>query len=184
MNFSRFDLTGKVAIMLGASRGIGRVIALGLATAGADMVVASRTVHELESLAGEIRTLGRRALVQKVDAVKSSDIQAMADATLTEFGHVDILVNNAGINVNKTCLEMSEEEWDLVLATNLKSYFLASKIVGRLLVEQQRGKVINMSSTFGLVGFERSSAYAASKGGRLSTHQSASHRVGAFQCQC
>lgn len=165
MNFSGFDLTGKVGIMLGASRGIGRVIALGLAAAGADMVIASRTVPELESLAGEIRSLGRRALVQKVDAVRSSDIQAMADATLSEFGHVDILVNNAGININKTCLEMTEEEWDLVLATNLKSYFLASKIVGRLLVQQKRGKVINMSSTFGLVGFERRSAYAASKGG-------------------
>lgn len=165
MNFSGFDLTGKVGIMLGASRGIGRVTALGLAAAGADMVVASRTVPELESLAGEIRSLGRRALVQKVDAVRSSDIQAMADATLSEFGHVDILVNNAGININKTCLEMTEEEWDLVLATNLKSYFLASKIVGRLLVEQKRGKVINMSSTFGLVGFEKRSAYAASKGG-------------------
>lgn len=151
--------------MLGASRGIGRVIALGLATAGADMVVASRTVPELESLAGEIRSLGRRALAQKVDAAKSSDIQAMADATLSEFGHVDILVNNAGININKTCLEMTEEEWDLVLTTNLKSYFLASKIVGRLLVEQKKGKVINMSSTFGLVGFEKRSAYAASKGG-------------------
>jgi len=110
MNFSGFNLTGKVGIMLGASRGIGRVIALGLANAGADMVIASRTVQELESLAGEIRSLGRRALVQKVDAVKSSDIQAMADAALREFGHVDILVNNAGINVNKTCLEMSEEE--------------------------------------------------------------------------
>jgi NAD(P)-dependent dehydrogenase (short-subunit alcohol dehydrogenase family) len=165
MNFSGFDLTGKVGIMLGASRGIGRVIALGLATAGADMVIASRTVPELESLAGEIRSLGRRALVQKVDAVNSSDIQAMADATLSEFGHVDILVNNAGININKTCLEMTEEEWDLVLTTNLKSYFLASKIVGRLLVEQKKGKVINMSSTFGLVGFEKRSAYAASKGG-------------------
>ena len=165
MNFSGFDLTGRVGIMLGASRGIGRVIALGLATAGADMVVASRTVPELESLAGEIRSLGRRALAQKVDAAKSSDIQAMADATLSEFGHVDILVNNAGININKTCLEMTEEEWDLVLTTNLKSYFLASKIVGRLLVEQKKGKVINMSSTFGLVGFEKRSAYAASKGG-------------------
>ncbi len=165
MNFSGFDLTGKVGIMLGASRGIGRVIALGLATAGADMVVASRTVPELESLAGEIRSLGRRALVQKVDAVRSSDIQAVADATVSEFGHVDILVNNAGININKTCLEMTEEEWDLVLTTNLKSYFLASKIVGRLLVEQKKGKVINMSSTFGLVGFEKRSAYAASKGG-------------------
>ena len=165
MNFSGFDLTGKVGIMLGASRGIGRVIALGLAAAGADMVIASRTVPELESLAGEIRSLGRRALVQKVDAVRSSDIQAMADATLSEFGHVDILVNNAGININKTCLEMTEEEWDLVLTTNLKSYFLASKIVGRLLVEQKKGKVINMSSTFGLVGFEKRSAYAASKGG-------------------
>lgn len=165
MNSSGFDLTGKVGIMLGASRGIGRVIALGLATAGADMVVASRTVPELESLAGEIRSLGRRALVQKVDAVRSSDIQAVADATVSEFGHVDILVNNAGININKTCLEMTEEEWDLVLTTNLKSYFLASKIVGRLLVEQKKGKVINMSSTFGLVGFEKRSAYAASKGG-------------------
>jgi NAD(P)-dependent dehydrogenase (short-subunit alcohol dehydrogenase family) len=165
MEFPSRDLKGKVAVVLGASRNIGRVLSLGLANAGADVVVSSRGVGDLETLAQEIRGMGRKALVQPVDVTKSSDILKMADAAIAEFGRVDILVNNAGININKSALEMTEEEWDLVLDTNLKSYFLASQAVGRHMVKQRRGKIINISSTFGLVGFENRAGYASSKGG-------------------
>ena len=89
----------------------------------------------------------------------------MTEAAMAAFGRIDILVNNAGININKFCLDMTEEEWDLVMDTNLKSYFLASQAVGRIMVEQKKGKIVNISSTFGLVGFEKRSAYASSKGG-------------------
>jgi len=154
MEFPSLDLKGKVAIVVGASRNIGRMLALGLANAGADVVVSSRTVSDLESVAEEIRTIGRKSLVQPVDVTKSSDLKLMADAAMAEFGRIDILVNNAGININKLALDMTEEDWDLVLDTNLKSYFLASQAVGRIMVEQRKGKIINISSTFGLVGFE------------------------------
>ena len=165
MEFPSQDVKGKVAIVLGASRNIGRTLALGLAHAGADVVVASRSMSDLESVATEIRAMGRRALVQRVDVTKAKDIQAMADASVAAFGRIDILVNNAGININKLALEMTEEEWDLVLDTNLKSYFLASQAVGRIMVKRGKGKIINISSTFGLVGFEKRSAYSSSKGG-------------------
>jgi NAD(P)-dependent dehydrogenase (short-subunit alcohol dehydrogenase family) len=165
MEFPSRDLKGKVAVVLGASRNIGRTLSLGLADAGADVVAASRSVGDLETLAQEIRGMGRKALVLPVDVTKSSDIRKMADAAIAEFGRVDILVNNAGININKSALEMTEQEWDLVLDTNLKSYFLASQAVGHHMVKQRRGKIINISSTFGLVGFENRAGYASSKGG-------------------
>lgn len=165
MEFPSMSVEGKIAVVMGASRNIGRAITLGLANAGADVVVASRTVSDLEAVAEEVRAMGRKALVQQVDVTKAADIKAMADNAVAEFGRVDILVNNAGININKSCLDMTEEDWDLVLDTNLKSYFLASQAVGRYMVEQRYGKIICLSSTFGLVGFEKRSAYAASKGG-------------------
>ncbi len=165
MEFPCQDVKGKVAVVLGASRNIGRALALGLANAGADVVCASRSANDLESVAAEIRAMGRKALVQPVDVTKAAEIRAMADKAIAAFGRIDILVNNAGININKAALDMTEGDWDLVLDTNLKSYFLASQAVGRFMVKQGKGKIINISSTFGLVGFENRSAYAASKGG-------------------
>jgi 2-deoxy-D-gluconate 3-dehydrogenase len=165
MEFPSFDLTGKVAIVTGASRGIGRTLALGLGNAGADVVVASRTIAELESLAEELRAMGRRALIQPADVSKVSDIQELSDATMSEFGHIDILVNNAGTHVDEAALDVTEEHWDLVIDTNLKGVFFCSQIIGRVMVEQRKGKIINVSSTFGLVGFKNRAAYSSSKGG-------------------
>ena len=165
MEFPRQDVKGKVAIVLGASRNIGRTLAVGLAHAGADVIAASRSISDLESVAAEIRAIGRKALVQPVDVTKAKDIQRMVDASMATFGRIDILVNNAGININKSALDMTEEDWDLVLDTNLKSYFLASQAVGRHMVQLLKGKIVNISSTFGLVGFEKRAAYASSKGG-------------------
>ena len=104
MEFPSQDVKGKVAIVLGASRNIGRTLALGLAHAGADVVEASRSMSDLESVATEIRAMGRRALVQRVDVTKAREIQAMADASVAAFGRIDILVNNTGININKLAL--------------------------------------------------------------------------------
>lgn len=165
MEFPSFDLTGKVAIVTGASRGIGRTLALGLGNAGADVVVASRTIAELESLAEELRAMGLRTLIQPVDVSKVSDIQKLSDATMSEFGHIDILVNNAGTHIDEAALDVTEEHWDLVIDTNLKGVFFCSQIIGRVMVEQRKGKIINVSSTFGLVGFKNRAAYSSSKGG-------------------
>lgn len=165
MEFPSLNVKGKVAVVAGASRGIGRTLALGLADAGADLVVLSRTVSELESLAEEIRAMGRKALVCRADLTRIRDIQTAADAAVAQFGRVDILVNNAGININKSALETTEADWDLAMATNLKSYFFASQIFGRIMIGQKKGKIVHVNSTFGLVGFANRSAYCASKGG-------------------
>ena len=165
MEFPSFDLTGKVAIVTGAGRGIGRTLALGLGNAGADVVVASRTIAELGSLAEELRAMGRRTLIQPVDVSNVSDIQKLSDATMSEFGHIDILVNNAGTHIDEAALDVTEEHWDLVIDTNLKGVFFCSQIIGRVMVEQRKGKIISVSSTFGLVGFKNRAAYSSSKGG-------------------
>jgi NAD(P)-dependent dehydrogenase (short-subunit alcohol dehydrogenase family) len=165
MKFPSLDVKGKTAVVAGASRNIGRTLALGLASAGADLVVCSRTVSDLESLAGEIRAMGRKAIVQRMDVTRLGDIRAMAEAAIGDYGRIDILVNNAGVNINKSALETTEEEWDRAMVTNLKSYFFCSQIIGRYMVERRKGKIININSTFGLVGFHNRSAYCASKGG-------------------
>jgi NAD(P)-dependent dehydrogenase (short-subunit alcohol dehydrogenase family) len=165
MAFPSFDLTDKVAILVGAGRGIGRTLALGLANAGADVVVCSRTKIELESLAGEIRSMGRKSLVQATDVTVLKDIEILAEAAKKEFGKIDILVNNSGTNFHEPALSVTEEHWDKVLDTNLKGLFFCSQIIGRIMVEQGRGKIVNIGSTFGLVGNESRVAYCASKGG-------------------
>jgi NAD(P)-dependent dehydrogenase (short-subunit alcohol dehydrogenase family) len=165
MGFPSFRLTDRIAVVVGAGRGIGRTLALGLADAGAHVVVSSRTLGELESLADEIGAMGRRALVLTADVTKIGDMQALADATLAEYGRVDIVVNNAGMNINEPVLDVTEEHWDRILDTNLKGLFFCCQVFGGVMVEQRQGKIVNVGSTFGLVGYEQRSAYAASKGG-------------------
>ncbi len=165
MNFPSFSLAGKNAVMVGAGRGIGYTLALGLAQAGADVVVASRTVTELEELAGKIRDMGRRCVAHPVDVQKLDSIEKLQKTAEMELGPIDILVNNAGNNVNQPALEVTEESWDLILDTNLKGLFFCSQAFGRQMLKQGRGKIINISSTFGLVGFEKRASYASSKGG-------------------
>lgn len=165
MQFPKFDLAGKVAVVVGAGRGIGRILALGLADAGADLVVCSRTTSELESLAEEIRSMGRKALVRPIDITVLSEIETLAEATKSALGKIDILVNNSGTNVHEPALEVTEEHWDRIINTNLKGLFFCCQIIGRIMVEQRRGKIVNIGSTFGLVGNENRSVYCASKGG-------------------
>ncbi len=138
IEFPSLNEKGKVAVVAGASHGIGRTLALGLADAGADLVMASRTESDLKSLADETRVLGRKAIVQGVDLIRADDIRAAADAAANEFGRIAILVNNAGININKSALETTEENRDLAMAANLKSYFFTSQIFGRMMID--RGK--------------------------------------------
>lgn len=128
MRFPSFDLTGKVGIVTGAGHGIGRTLGLGLANAGADVVVCSRTVDELGSLAEEVRAMGRRAIVQPADVTKLSDIERLADCTVAEFGKVDILINNAGMNINESALDVTEDHWDRIMDINLKGVFFCSQI--------------------------------------------------------
>jgi 2-deoxy-D-gluconate 3-dehydrogenase len=164
MNRSDFDLDGKVAIVTGAGRGMGYQIALALARYGSDLVICSRTESELESAAVEIERSGRRVLIQKMDIQNISDIDAMVRAAEDTFGRIDILINNAGINIPQPAEDVTEESWDAVMNTNVKGLFFCAQAVGRVMIRQKKGKIINISSQAGEVGIPQRAAYCSSKG--------------------
>jgi len=160
-----FDLTGQTALVTGASKGLGRAMAAGLAKAGADLALCGRDLAGLEAAKAEVAAHGVRAEVFRMDVRDRAAIREAVAAVVSVFGGIDILVNNAGVNVRKPALDLSEEEWDFVLDTNLKGYFLVAQAVAPHMIARGRGKVINMSSIFGAVGMTNQLAYAASKGG-------------------
>jgi len=163
--FSEFDLTGKVAIVTGAGRGIGYHIALALAKYGADLVVCSRTLSELEKVGEEIQEIGRKVLIQKMDVTRIPAIHSMVEASVKLFGHIDILINNAGINIPQKAEDVTEEAWDKIMGTNLKALFFCAQAVGKVMIKQKKGKIINISSQAGCVGLPLRAAYCSSKGG-------------------
>ena len=162
---NEFDLSGKIALVTGAGRGIGFHTALALAKYGADVIVSSRTVSELETVAGAIEDMDRRAMIQSADITDVNQIRSMVDAAIETFGRIDILVNNAGINRPQPAVDVTEENWDLIMDTNLKGLFFCAQAVGRVMIEQKYGKIINISSDAGSVGLLKRTAYCASKGG-------------------
>lgn len=165
MDFPDFSLTDKIAIVTGASRGIGRYLALGLAKYGADVIVTGRTVSQLEETASEVRRLGRRSLVVPMDLTRPAEISAGVEKARETFGRIDILVNNAGINIPKPALEITEQDWRQVLECNLTGLFFCCQAVGRIMVGQREGKIINISSQSGSVAIQLRAAYCASKAG-------------------
>lgn len=168
MSMPSLSLAGKVAIVTGSSRGIGKGIARIFAGAGAEVVVCSRNLDgKLESAADEIRKLGKRSLAVKADVTRQADIDNLVKKTMDEFGAIDILVNNAGTAVRTPVFEHSEEDWDRVVDTNLKSYFLCSRAVGKIMVQQKWGNIINISSMRGIVAAPGRISYTVSKAGVL-----------------
>lgn len=167
MKKSMFDLTGKVAIVTGATKGLGHGMAVALAEAGANIVVVSRTPQDCENVAKEIAGLGVQTLAQPCDVTKKSSMDELVAKTIERFGKIDILVNNAGTAVTKPALELSEDDWDKVVDTNLKSTFLLSQAVGKQMSTQNHGKIVNIASMFGLIGDKNVLPYLASKGGVL-----------------
>lgn len=165
MSLDLFDLRGKVALVTGASKGLGRAMAMGLAKAGAELALCARDARGLSEAREEARGLGVRAEVFPMDVTREESVRGAVETAVDALGKIDILVNNAGVNVRKPTLELSGEEWDRVLDTNLKGYFLVAQAVGRHMVAQRCGKVINISSIFGAVGMSNQLAYASSKGG-------------------
>lgn len=159
-----FRLDGKVALVTGASRGLGRAMALGLAGAGADVALAARERGTLQPVAGEIeRELGRQALPVPLDVADLEAIPAAVDAVLARFGRIDILINNAGMNIRKPTLDYTPEEWDTVLDTNLKGTFFLTQQVGRLMIAEGGGKILNVGSMTAFLGVPTVPAYTASK---------------------
>lgn len=159
-----FDLTGRVAVVTGAGRGLGRTMALALAAAGADVAVSSRTAADLQSLVTEIAGLGRRAVALPADVTVEEQAEALIAGAVAALGQVDILVNNAGVNIRKPALELSLAEFEAVQTTNVGGYFLCARAAGRHMVARGSGKVVNISSIMGRVALPGQTAYASSKG--------------------
>jgi 2-deoxy-D-gluconate 3-dehydrogenase len=165
VNLERFDLTGKVAIVTGGNGGLGLGMALGLAEAGADIVVAARNQEKTQQAVKTIEALGVKALGVYLDVLKPEIIEACMQQTVDTFGAIDILVANSGTVVRKPPEELSVEEWDLVIDTNLKGTFLCCRTAFPHLVARGGGKIITNGSMFSIFGSTVRSAYPASKGG-------------------
>ena len=167
----RFSLAGKIAVVTGGSRGIGRAIAIGLAEAGADVVLTYKSNRaEAEKVVGEIETLGRRVLALPMDVSDRRSVEA-ASEDAREFGLISILVNNAGINKPTDFDAVTDEDWDQIVDTNLKGSFIVSQIFLPLIAEAGGGSIVNISSVSGQYGGPRTAHYAASKAGVISLAQ-------------
>jgi len=161
--FPRFDLTGEAALVTGAARGLGRAISLALANAGADVALGLRDVKSGGELALAIEALGRHALPLQMDVGHLAQIFRAVEDTVARFGRLDILVNNAGIAPGNLAENVREEDYDLTLAVNLKGTFFASQAAGRVMIRQQRGRIINLSSQAALVALPTESIYCTTK---------------------
>ncbi|RKO67017.1 SDR family NAD(P)-dependent oxidoreductase [Desulfofundulus salinus] len=164
MSLDLFDLSGKVALFIGGGGGLGKVVSLGLARAGANVIPVSRNKERNADLVEEIMALGRKSFLTSVDITNKMDIKRLVNEVIENFGKIDILINAAGKNYKKPALELTEEEWDDVLEVNAKGVFLASQIVGEKMIAQGGGKIINFASLGSHLGITRSVAYCSSKG--------------------
>jgi 2-dehydro-3-deoxy-D-gluconate 5-dehydrogenase len=168
MDYSSFGLQDKIAIVTGASQGIGRAIAVGLATAGAHLVLGKHPDGRndaIEEVQREIEALGRKAMIVPTDVSDVAQVQAMVQKTKDTFGRVDILVNNASWTGTTLAIEVTEEEFDKTMAASLKSVFFASQAAARVMIPQGGGRIINIGSNFGEIAFKMRSVYAAAKAG-------------------
>jgi len=165
MSDGLFDLSGRVAIVTGTSRGLGQYFARALAKAGADLVITSRTIATLAPFESEIKALGRRALSLELDVRNHESIERMVAEAEAAFGHLDILVNNAGCNVRKPALDITWEDWNLVLDTNLRGSFFVAQAVARGMIVRGYGRIINIGSVTSVAGYAGLGPYGASRGG-------------------
>jgi NAD(P)-dependent dehydrogenase (short-subunit alcohol dehydrogenase family) len=162
---SLFDLQGKVALVTGASRGLGRDFALTLARAGASVAITSRTPDNLRATSDEVRALGRECLPVALDVGASESITTAVEATASHFGRVDILVNNAGCNIRKPALDVTWEDWNTILDANLRGAFFVAQAVARRMITQRSGRIINIGSVTSVAGYAGLAPYGASRGG-------------------
>ncbi len=163
-----FDLTGKVAIVTGGATGLGRQMAEGLAEAGADLVLCARKKERCEQAAEELRLLGGKTLALACDVKNPADIRAVVQTAISKFGHLDILINNAGTSWGAPVEEMTLDQWNKVIETNLTGTFLFSQAVGKAMIAQKSGKILNITSVAGMHGAPpefQAIGYHASKGG-------------------
>ena len=161
--FPRFDLTGQVALVTGAARGLGRAISLALGHAGSDVALGLRDVNTGGELAREIQAMGRKALPLQMDVLQLAQITRAIDDTVAHFGRLDILINNAGGGPSALAENVTEQDYDLTMTLNAKSTFFASQAAGRVMMRQKSGRIINLSSTAGFVALPTEPVYCMSK---------------------
>lgn len=167
MNLIMFDLTGKIALITGASRGIGKSISMILAQNGAHVICISRNINDVQSVVDDIINQKFNASAASCDISSTDNVTSLVKSIIDEHGKIDILVNNAGINRDNLLMRMSEDDWDKVLNVNLKAVFTSIKVASRSMIKQRAGRIINISSVVGLTGNSGQVNYAASKAGLI-----------------
>lgn len=165
MSITLFDLAGRTAIVTGTSRGLGQYFARALANAGADLVLTSRNRETLLPFEKEIQSLGQKAISLELDVRDQQSIERMVEAAESAFGHLDILVNNAGCNVRKPALDVTWDDWNLILDTNLRGSFFVAQAVARRMISRGYGRIINIGSVTSVAGYAGLAPYGASRGG-------------------
>lgn len=165
MSDTLFDLKGQTAIVTGTSRGLGQYFARALAKAGADLVLTSRNRESLAPFEKEIKSLGRAVISLELDVRDQQSIERMVEAAETAFGHLEILVNNAGCNVRKPALDVTWDDWNLILDTNLRGSFFVAQAVARRMIPRRYGRIINIGSVTSVAGYAGLGPYGASRGG-------------------
>jgi NAD(P)-dependent dehydrogenase (short-subunit alcohol dehydrogenase family) len=163
MYLPSFELEGKVTVVTGAGRGIGRALAIGFAEAGSDVAILARTKEDLENVAEEIRQVGRKVYSYSLDITKRDEIEEAINDLVSQRGKIDVLVNNAGMNIRTPALEVTDEEWDTIIQTNLKSAFMLSQLAGQHMKDNGGGRIINIASVAGHVALQTGVVYGASK---------------------
>lgn len=173
MSYPGLNLEGKVALVTGSGRGIGKTLAVGLAMAGADVIISDleQRIEEARLVSDEIKKIGRRSGTYILDVQNIDGINQCFDELIQDFGKLDILVNNAGIRRRQSALNVTEKDWDAVIDTNLKGTFFCSQAAARHMIPNGFGRIINVASQFSVVGAENRSAYCSSKGGVSSLTQ-------------
>ncbi len=171
-------LDGKTAIVTGAARGIGKEIACSLAKEGANVVISDIDLEHAEQTAAQIREMGRKTLVVKADVSMPEEATNIVEKTIDKLGSLDILVNNAGITRDNFILRMKNEDWDKVLAINLKGVFNCIKASAKIMLKQRKGRIVNMASIIGLIGNAGQANYAASKAGVIALTKSSAKEFG------
>ena len=165
MTNALFDLTGQVALVTGTSRGLGQYFARALATAGADLILTSRRKDDLLPFVDEMKALGRRAVPLELDVREQHSIEAMAETAEASFGRIDILVNNAGCNVRKPAFDVTWENWNLILETNLRGSFFVAQQIAKRMAPRGYGRIVNIGSVTSVFGYAGLAPYGASRGG-------------------
>jgi gluconate 5-dehydrogenase len=175
-----FDLSGKVALVTGASRGLGQQFARVLADAGADVAITSRTLASLEPFAAEMRSLGRRVACVELNVREQTSIENAVAAVLAELGQIDILINNAGCNIRKRAVEVTWDDWNTILDTNLRGAFFVAQAVARHMIERRSGRIVNIGSVTCVAGYAGLGPYGASRGGVRQLTMSLAHDWGEY----